>query len=366
MDLIDRLKELATRIPKQLGHVKTEEATKNALIMPFIQALGYDIFNPTEVVPELTADVGTKKGEKVDYAIFQDGKPIILIECKASDVDLDKAHASQLYRYFSVTEARCGILTNGVDYKFFSDLEEPNKMDSRPFLEFSMSDLTDQIGAELKKFAKDAFDIEQVVSAASELKYLRGMRRALVDEWANPSDELVRLLTSRVYSGRMTHAVREQFTQIARQALHEFLNERVNSRLKSALDNTEQAEGPVDEVDEDESGSDIVTTDEEMEGFYIVKAIVSDVVDPDRVVMRDRKRYCAVLLDDTNRKPICRMWLNSPTKRYISLFDGEKNEEKVPIARPADLFKHAQVLRETVVRYDGTASGPGNDEVQQH
>jgi hypothetical protein len=116
MDLIDRLREIASRIPKQLEHIQTEEATKNALVMPFISALGYDVFNPTEVTPELNADVGTKKGEKVDYAILREQKPIILFECKHHNADLSKAHASQLYRYFSVTDARFGVLTNGIQY----------------------------------------------------------------------------------------------------------------------------------------------------------------------------------------------------------------------------------------------------------
>lgn len=142
MDFIDKIRELSVRIPKQLDHIHTEEATKNALIMPFISALGYNVFDPTEVTPELNADVGIKKGEKVDYAILQDGKPIILIECKHHAQNLAKTHSSQLYRYFSVTEARFGLLTNGIVYQFYSDIEEPNKT-SR--FSFSTS-LTSKIG----------------------------------------------------------------------------------------------------------------------------------------------------------------------------------------------------------------------------
>ncbi len=138
MDLIDRLRDLASRLEKIVAQLQTEEATKNALVMPFINALGYNVFDPLEVVPEFTADVGTKKGEKVDYAIMQDGKPIILMEVKAANCNLDNAHCSQLYRYFSVTDARFSVLTNGIHYRFFSDLESPNKMDARPFLEVDM------------------------------------------------------------------------------------------------------------------------------------------------------------------------------------------------------------------------------------
>ena len=136
MDLIDTLTALSNRIPKVLKTIQTEEATKNALIMPFIQALGYNVFDPFEVAPEYTADVGTKKNEKVDYVIMREDRPCILIECKSSSTNLNINHASQLFRYFGVTEARFAILTNGIDYKFFTDIEAPNKMDERPFSNF--------------------------------------------------------------------------------------------------------------------------------------------------------------------------------------------------------------------------------------
>jgi hypothetical protein len=118
MDLIDQLRALATRVAAAKDMIQTEEATKNAMIMPFIQLLGYNVFDPMEVTPELVADVGTKKGEKVDYAVLRDGKPIMLFECKKSGADLHINHASQLFRYFHVTEARFGVLTNGLAYKF--------------------------------------------------------------------------------------------------------------------------------------------------------------------------------------------------------------------------------------------------------
>ena len=104
MDFIDQLKQFAKRAESLKDTVETEEATKTALIMPFFSMLGYDVFNPQEFVPEFTADVGIKKGEKVDYAIVKDGSPVILVECKASSESLDK-HDSQLFRYFGTTTA---------------------------------------------------------------------------------------------------------------------------------------------------------------------------------------------------------------------------------------------------------------------
>src|SRR3989304_10247913 len=139
MDFIDRVRELAARAEKLIPRVQTEEGTKNALVMPFINnVLEYNVFDPAEVMPEFTADVGTKKGEKVDYAVLKDNKPIILFECKCVGADLNKEQASQLYRYFSVTEARFGVLTDGIVYRFYSDLEQPNKMDAKPFFEFNL------------------------------------------------------------------------------------------------------------------------------------------------------------------------------------------------------------------------------------
>jgi hypothetical protein len=134
MDFKDLIKQLSEKIEKVKENLQTEEATKNALIMPFLQALGYDIFNPLEVVPEFTCDIGTKKGEKIDYAILKDDKPVVLIECKHWQQNLN-LHDNQLLRYFNVSNAKFGVLTNGIIYKFYTDLETPHKMDEKPFLE---------------------------------------------------------------------------------------------------------------------------------------------------------------------------------------------------------------------------------------
>ena len=114
MSFEERLASLAAKIRQQKDAIQTEEATKNAFVMPFIQTvLGYDVFNPLEVIPEFISDVGTKKGEKVDYAIIKDGQIQILIEAKKIGEPLNINHASQLFRYFHVTTARISILTNG-------------------------------------------------------------------------------------------------------------------------------------------------------------------------------------------------------------------------------------------------------------
>jgi hypothetical protein len=192
VDFIDHLRVLATRITNTRAVIQTEEATKNAMIMPLIQILGYNVFDPLEVTPELVADVGTKKGEKVDYAILKDGKPIILFECKKAGGDLNINHAGQLFRYFHVTAARFGVLTNGLVYRFFTDLEQPNKMDEKPFFEFNILDFKDRDVEELKKFAKSAFDLETILTTANELKYTRAIQTRLNEWMVSPSEDFVR------------------------------------------------------------------------------------------------------------------------------------------------------------------------------
>lgn len=150
--MIDKLHEIGRRIPEQTPYIQTEEATKTSFVLPFISALGYDIFNPSEFSPECVSDFGTKKGLKVDYTIMKDGKPIILIECKWCRTDLNEDdHLNQLKQYFyNKKEARFGILTNGIIYRFYSDLDDTNRMDDSYFLELNMLDLKDSNVAELK------------------------------------------------------------------------------------------------------------------------------------------------------------------------------------------------------------------------
>ena len=354
MDFADQITALASRITKQMEHLKTEEATKNALVLPFINALGYNVFDPTEVIPEFTADVGIKKGEKVDYAIMLDGEVIMLFECKHAAANLNEVQFSQLFRYFAVTDARIGVLTNGLQYRFYSDLEEPNKMDQRPFLEFDMLDIQEPMLAELKKLTKATFNIDQLLSTAHELKYTKALKGYLHEQWQSPSEEFVKYLTKKVYDGMFTQSVRDQFTEIVRRALHQFVNDRVSGRLKSAL-REEEAVG-TDSVPEPAqaataSNGEVETTEEEMEAFYIVRAIMRDVVDVKRVAMRDVKTYCGILLDDNNRQPICRLWLNGSTK-YLGLFDEEKKEERVPIGDLDDIYQHADRLKATAGYYE--------------
>lgn len=355
MDLIDKIQEITSRIPKQQDVIETEEATKNAFIMPFISALGYDVFNPSEVVPEFTADIGTKKGEKVDYAINKDGKTIILMECKWCGADLQANHASQLYRYFSATEARFGILTNGILYQFFSDIDEPNKMDSKPFFEFDMLNVEEHQINELKKFSKQTFALDEILNTASTLKYTRAIKKILDQEFEAPSDTFIRFFASQTYDGRLTQQVVEHFSKVTKDACKQFINDRINARLKSALqDNDEEPKQPaINEAapqDTSESRNGIITTEEEVEGYNIVKSIIREVVDLNRITMRDTKGYCGILLDNNNRKPICRLRFNSSNK-YIGIISN-KEEIKTLIADLNEIFNLSEQIKATIAEYE--------------
>ncbi len=358
MDLLDTLTSISNRLPVLLPTLQTEEATKNALIMPFIQALGYNVFDPFEVIPEFTADMGTKKNEKVDYVISRDGTPCILIECKSCGTNLNINHASQLFRYFSVTEARFAILTNGVNYQFYTDIDTPNKMDDKPFLEFTIQEIDPKIVNEVKKFAKAHFDENNILGNASELKYKKQIRQEFTKELETPSDEFVKLFAKRVYDGVLTPERREQFTQLVHQAFKEWVTNRVNERLQNAIDSSEQAITKGDEVIDEDTTEDaatsnkdgIITTDDEMEGYRIVRSILSEIIDPTRIILRDTKSYCGVLLDNNNRKPLCR-FLFTPNQLTLILLDKDRNEQKIRLDALTDIYKHANELKEYANMY---------------
>ncbi|QGM45121.1 type I restriction endonuclease [Methylocystis heyeri] len=359
MDFSAKIAALAQRAAKQKDSVETEEATKNAFIMPFISALGYDVFNPLEVIPEFVADVGVKKGEKVDYAIKLDGKVILLVECKPCREKLSPQHMSQLYRYFSVTDARFSVLTNGLIYWFFTDLEEPNKMDAKPFFEFDILNYRPSHIDELKKFANENFDVPLILETASDLKYGSIFIREISTEIDNPSDEVIRMLISRVYEGKLTSNIFSKFKPLVQKAMKDTVRELLNQRLSSAIEDSPSVTAvelapsapqspPLTIV---EGAEEVVTTEEEIEGYQIVRAIVREVVKVERIAMRDSKSYCAILLDDNNRKPICRLHFNRATK-YVGLFDAEKNEEKIRIEVIDDIFRYADRLKSVALNYD--------------
>ena len=364
MDFIDQLKQFSKRVGAIKDTVQTEEATKTAIIMPFFAMLGYDVFNPQEFVPEYTADVGIKKGEKVDYAIVRDGTPVILIECKAVSENLGR-HDSQLFRYFGTSDAKFAILTNGIIYKFFTDLDNPNKMDSDPFLTVNILDIRDNQVQELKKFCKSEFDINSIFSAASELKYVHEFKSVFAQQLENPSDDFTRLFLQGCYSASKTQAVLDKFRPILKKALNDYISETMNDKIKTALGGnggsvsvaSEKASAEITLASEDVSSEKdaptqprIVTTEEELEAYFIIKNLLKDVVDINDITYKDTESYINILYKANTRKWICRLCLKE-NQKLLLIPDADKKAEKHILSDIYELQQYSDALHSVLTRY---------------
>lgn len=357
MDFIDQVKQFSKRMLSMKDSLQTEEATKTSLIMPFFSMLGYDVFNPDEFTPEFTADVGIKKGEKVDYAILQNGDPVILIEAKWIGENLDR-HDSQLFRYFGTTKAKFAILTNGQFYRFFTDLDEPNKMDEKPFLEIDLANVKEAQVSELKKFCKTNFDVSEIFDVASELKYSNEFRSILSGELQSPSDDFVRFFLGKVYDGRLTQPTIEKFRPVLKKSLNAYISELMSDKIKAALD-TEAKNQENTEPDESSEGtgesveasheSKIVTTEEELEGYFIVKNLLKDVASLRDITFKDNERYMTVLYGGNSRNWICRFYFGA--KKTLVLPDENKKEIRYPITDIYDIEQYQTQLIDVLQRY---------------
>lgn len=224
-DIKNKLIELAQKIIKTKDSVQSEEATKTAYILPFLQILDYDIFNPVEVEPEPVADIGVKKGEKVDYAINLNGQQVMIIECKSLRENLD-IHKSQLHRYFNVSTAKIACLTNGINYRFYTDIDEINKMDFEPFLEFNILDISESEIKNLSIVSKKNFDLNNVIKFANRVKnsreseYIEQIKTYIIQEFESPSPDFVKFLLSNFYDKeKVTSKTIEYFTGVVKRAL---------------------------------------------------------------------------------------------------------------------------------------------------
>lgn len=357
MNFEEQIKSFAERTKSLKDGIETEEATKTSLIMPLFQVLGYDIFNPLEFTPEYTADVGIKKGEKVDYAILQNKEPIILIEAKSVNESLTK-HDSQLFRYFGTTTAKFAILTNGLIYRFYTDLDEPNKMDELPFLEIDMLNLKDAQIQELKKFHKDNFDLDKIIDTASELKYMGLIRNALKEIFSNPSDDYVRyILGSGVYEGLKTQNVIDKFKPLIKKSMTSYINDLVNEKIQTALKSEEEPETNAIDTKENTKTNDeldanhqIITTEDEIESFFIIKSILRNDIDISRITYKDTKSYFGVLVDNKVTKWICRLFLKDSVM-YMIVQNENKENVKYPLEKIDDIYNYSEVLIEKASSY---------------
>lgn len=342
MEIKDKLYSLSERIEKISEQIKTEEGTKHSLILPFFQILGYDVFNPLEFCPEFNADYGIKKGEKVDYAILIDNNPIILIEAKSCNENLDK-HGSQLFRYFNSSDARFSVLTNGIKYRFFTDLDETNKMDKKPFFEIDLLNLNDTQISYLSNFEKEKLDINSILSTAEELKYSNLIKDFFKSQLSNTTEDFTNYILGNVYDGRKTSTIIEKFTPIIKKSFNQFINETLSIRFAQTLKvNSPENENSNNENVDSTSSADIninkiITTAEELEAFAIIKSLLRQNIDPSMITYKDTERYFSVLFDNNTRKWICRLYLGNV--KSIVFQNEDKSQERIYIDNINDLYK---------------------------
>lgn len=356
MSIDQAISALATKVHELKSIIETEEATKTAFIIPFISnVLGYDVTDPREVIPEYTADIGKKKGEKVDFAIKAGDDFRFLIECKKIGEPLDLNHATQLVRYFNVTDTEFAILTNGEVYQFYAQLDAVNRMDEKPFMTLDLSSVDARIFPHLEMCTKTRFDSETIAASAEELKYVSELRKGIAAELREPSSEWVKLLAARVTSRRMTAANLDLFTRLASTAASQYLRDETNRRLRSAQDLEDPAPSQPARADvaeastkEEQAPDDgVVTTDEEIQAHGIIRAICCSDVPAADITMRDAKSYCAILFKDNNRKPIARLLFDRKIPRIV-LFDENRNETSHDLESLEGIYGYAEHLRARV------------------
>lgn len=355
MDFIDQVKQFSKRVEGLKDTIQTEEATKTSIIMPFFALLGYDVFNPEEFIPEFTADVGIKKGEKVDYAIAFEKEPVILIEAKWIGENLQK-HDSQLFRYFGTSKAKFAILTNGRNYRFYTDLEETNKMDEKPFLDIDILDVKESQVTELRKFHKSNFNLSDILDTASELKYSNEFKNLLSVQLQEPSDDFVRFFLQNTYDGIKTQAVIDRFKPVLKKSLNNYISELMSDKLKTALGSDTSIPVQVDITQEEISPGEkqienkIVTTEEELEAYFIVKNLLKDIVLISDITFKDNERYSTVLYKGKVTNWLCRFVLSDKRKIFI-LPDENKKEVKYTIENIYCIEEYKSKLIDVLKRY---------------
>ena len=352
MDFKEELEDHVKNLRKFKEMNFNEEQTKMACIVPFIKTLGYDVYNPLEVVPEFIADIGEKKGEKVDYAISLNDEIQLLIETKSMNDPLTN-HDIQLIRYFNVTNSKVGILTNGIKYKFFTDLDEKNRMDSKPFLEIDLFDITENQIIELKKFHKNNFDVNIILSSAEVLKYSNGIKKYLSRQLESPDDEFIKLLMKDIYERKITQNKLNEFKEIVSMSFKHFLNDHIRKKLENALEqNKEQKEDAFENIEEAEIINDIETTEQEKESFYIIKSILGKITNVKNITYKDTKSYFGILYQNNTRKWICRIIFNENDLTIVFPNAEEKRgEEKIRIETLQNLYDLEEKLLNTVNAY---------------
>ena len=293
----EELQKLCVQISERKAHVTNEESTKQVLIIPFLQVLGYDIFNPLEIHPEYYAEFG-KKGEKVDYAVFKDGLPVMFIEAKPVNGNLTN-FSVQLSRYFNgVPEVELGVITNGVEYRFFTDLKDTNVMDALPFYTLDLSNLNDQDIEMLSHVRKEAYSRDDITKIAQELAYTNALNHMIMNQFKAPTEDFIRFMIREIgVNTRITIKEVDAFRPLLKRAIANAVIDIVNQGLISQDISTPKKSS------EEQNPSAVVdqvivpmeTTPEEIQAFNTIKDTLQAAGrDVTELVYKDTSSYFSI------------------------------------------------------------------------
>lgn len=288
-----------------------EAKTRMYLVEEFFQILGYNRgFENGNLVPEFSADFANLKGKKVDYAIQFRNKPEIIVEVKMAGIKPNEKHLSQLNEYFNNTkESKVGILTNGIEYHFYCRNKNGNTgLHYTPFYSFNFKNIDGSSLERLADFHATIIEVNTIIEQAQELFFLESFEDSLYKELLKPSKDFIKAIYSNMGGNRLNENIETQIKKL------------INSvTLKAALDRL-----IVEEAKNANSG--IVTTDEELIVYHVVKTILAqhNKIETNSIGYRDQKGKFSVLIDDNLKKKVCDLYVSSNSKRIE--IDGEKFE----------------------------------------
>ena len=321
MDFVDKISDWQSHAREQIKLIEMdpdpkEEDTKIAVIQPFINnVLGYNTANLNEVKSEVNTEYGSFK---IDYAIFKDGAPIILIECKKCADILDKKYLNQLKTYYpgiKGAKSKFGILTNGIQYQFYTDIQDENILDSKPFFEFNLLNINDSDIKILSYFNKSE-DINNARQIAEELKKRKDLRNKIEELLEDPPKDFVKFMAKQVGVSFVGESVVKEYTSLIREVIDEYISDKTNTNLNP--------------------------TNIELEGYYIVKTLLKDIECSGKISFKKTDNSIIILYKDSNEKPICNLYLNDIIK-YIGLFQQDV-EKKIVINEIDEIYKYSDQI----------------------
>lgn len=356
MGLLEDLRKLSEKVKLRKDHVKGEEATKHALIVPFLQVIGFDTTDPLEVKPEFVADFAKRRSngqfQKVDYLITVKGEPAIFVEAKSVEAAAEE-HDGQLRYYFNSTPSvKLAIVTNGLVYRFFTDLKMHNIMDEVPFLEFNILQITEREAGIIERYTKARFDAESVRQHAEEVISLEKVTKLINDLLRNPSASFVKLVIEQldlVGDNRITANVISRFEPIVRKSIENVLFEHVARAIQQMQAPPPQAPEPaqppqmqsapatpLQRQPQPEASPAAVTVDEDLEIFGIVKRICAESPHKATIQHKDAANFFVINLG-TSRSWFIRLYAGKRTKRILV---------RLPLAQVETLAKGFQIEAE--------------------